>query len=945
MRIEADRLRISEVDPTLGLSFDIEYFSPVNQPVGMLCRLVTIANVSNRSVHLDVLDGLPFVVPAGITEEALKRRRRVSEAYAAVRVLCHTVPFFASKVIAHDEAEVRRVRQGNFYASWLVGRQGLQAVAPIVDPDIVFGGGHDLATPRRFITQETVDASAQIRENRYPCALVPAQARLEPGESLRLVALAGFAPRRRFVEQLFARMTGFERVKDMFSETRRLMRTVVTPAFMASSVPALDAYASQNYLDNVLRGGVPVLLPSREGPALLHLYSRRHGDLERDYNSFVLPACPLSSGSGNYRDILQNRRCDVWFYPDVLDREIKMFVSLLQADGYNPLSVEGYHWVLPDEIDLADVCPVPNGDGRLEFERLARAGFQPGDLLQWLDRHGVVVEDRTGWLERILRCCERQLRADGFEGGFWIDHWTYVTDLLDAYAGIFPDRVRDMLVADADLPWFDGGAYVLPRKKKYVLRPSGQLQLNAVCEAEPRMAPLPHVTVFAKLCALVAIKAVSFNFEGTGIEMEAGRPGWNDSLNGLPALFGSSTCEAAELARLGGWLRKHMPEPADTEFPVEVAVFVTKVVDDLNRQEYCWDRAARLREDYRAQLRSATSGALRTVGGSLLARLLAGAERRARHAIEKSVNEKTGLLHTYYVGKPEGLPQSDGLDRPDTLDVAEMITGFTQEPLPLYLEGQVHWLRLLDNEADARQIYDAVRESPLYDTKLRMYKINECLDACPPEIGRARTFTRGWFENESIWLHMSYKYLLELLRLGLYEEFFADASTMLVPFMDPEVYGRSILENSSFLASSANPDPNHRGRGFVARLSGSTAEFIHMWLLLTLGKTPFFVEDGELSFRLRPVLPGEWFTRERRSVHWKHNGVEIPENAFGCAFLGTTLLVYHNESRRDTFGPNGVAPVRYQLDTREQIDGEMVCGAIAERIRNREYERLDVWLE
>ena len=53
-----------------------------------------------------------------------------------------------------------------------------------------------------------------------------------------------------------------------------------------------------------------------------------------------------------------------------------------------------------------------------------------------------------------------------------------------------------------------------------------------------------------------------------------------------------------------------------------------------------------------------------------------------------------------------------------------------------------------------------------------MYKVNASLASQSHEIGRARAFTPGWLENESIWLHMEYKYLLEVLKAGLYEEFF-----------------------------------------------------------------------------------------------------------------------------------------------------------------------------
>ena len=55
------------------------------------------------------------------------------------------------------------------------------------------------------------------------------------------------------------------------------------------------------------------------------------------------------------------------------------------------------------------------------------------------------------------------------------------------------------------------------------------------------------------------------------------------------------------------------------------------------------------------------------------------------------------------------------------------------------------------------------------------------------DIGRMMAFTPGWLENQSVWLHMSYKFYLELLRAGLYEEFYTEIKTGLVPFMDPKV--------------------------------------------------------------------------------------------------------------------------------------------------------------
>ncbi|MBA7649897.1 hypothetical protein ES703_57696 [subsurface metagenome] len=949
MWIEPDRIELQEVNETFGLSFKVSYYSLTNQPLAALVRSVTISNIGKNPRSLNILDGLPVIIPKGLTDAGLKTMRRISEAFASARLCFEKVPVYAAKVLAHDEAEVKEVKGGNFYASWFLDGNNLKLIEPFVDPDLVFGNGNDLVTPHNFIDHDQLLRTKQVLENRLPCALTPLETSIGEGETVVLITVTGFSPKDQMLGEFLSSFNKLEHFEDTAKQSRKIIDEVTTPAFTVSNVPVLDAYARQNYLDNVLRGGIPKLLPSKSGPTLLHLYSRRHGDLERDYNYFELAPYPLSTGHGHYRDICQNNRCNIWFYPYLLDQEIRMFVALLRADGYNPLAVIGYRWFLSPGEDYLRFCPADDENARVQFRAILERRFHPGEILAWANLHEITIEDRSKWLKEILSHCDRELVAQGHEGGYWIDHWTYITDLLDMFAQIFPDRVVQMLTESADITWFDDGAYVVPRSDKYVLRPGGPLQLNAVVDTPASSKSLPPVTVFGKLCALMAVKVVSFDYEGKGIEMEAGRPGWNDSLNGLPGLFGSSTCETAELGRMAAWLREHLPEIPDATFPLEVADFIDEVAENL-QDRYNWDRAAAIREKYRLRIHKGASGKTRTISGQKLGQLLTGIESRAQEGIEKSIDPDTGLLHTYYQSEPiraetqKNSDESNCLD-PKTGSLHLKIDKFIQKPLPLFLEGQVHWIRLLKNPDAVRQIYHTVRNGPLFDTSLKMYKLNECLESCPPEIGRARTFTRGWYENESIWLHMSYKYLLELLRCGLAKELFEDAKTMMVPFMDPAVYGRSVLENSSFIASSVCPDSGARGRGFVARLSGSTVEFIHIWLLLTVGQQPFYLKEDKLHFRLSPSLPGQWFTKDRKVVTWRGQQVDIPANCFACALLGQILLVYHNASRADTFGQSAVKPVRYLLDDKRKIEAQCLDSEIAEAIRQRKYDRIDVWLE
>jgi hypothetical protein len=279
---------------------------------------------------------------------------------------------------------------------------------------------------------------------------------------------------------------------------------------------------------------------------------------------------------------------------------------------------------------------------------------------------------------------------------------------------------------------------------------------------------------------------------------------------------------------------------------------------------------------------------------------------------------------------------------------------FKRHDLPMFLEGFVHALRV-GHPHQAKSLYHAVKRSKLYDKKLGMYKVNADLSGESEEIGRTRIFPSGWLENESIWLHMEYKYLLELLRNGLAEEFFAEASSAMIPFLDPNVYGRSILENSSFIASSAHEDESLHGQGFVARLSGSTAEFLHMWLMMNLGPRPFRLSSqGELSLCFEPMLPAHFFTKEKSIVDYltrakKWQKITLPANSYAFNLLGQTLVVYHNPSKKNTFGSSKAVVGRMEILYSNKakpviIEGGLISGKCAHDIRNNRIERIDVHL-
>lgn len=247
------------------------------------------------------------------------------------------------------------------------------------------------------------------------------------------------------------------------------------------------------------------------------------------------------------------------------------------------------------------------------------------------------------------------------------------------------------------------------------------------------------------------------------------------------------------------------------------------------------------------------------------------------------------------------------------------------------LAGPVRHLKTVSDVATIESIYNRVKQSELYDTQLKMFKISGSLVGMRQEIGRMMAFSPGWLENESVWLHMSYKWYLELLRGKLYDAFYLEISTGLVAFMDSITFGRSPLEAASFIVSSAFPDPKIHGAGFLARLSGSTAEFLSMWVIMTQGHQPFYLDaSGALNLRLSPVL-AKWLFKSDFTLSF--------------TFLGNTKVTYINPNLLDTWG---LKPVSYVVSLRdgsvETVEGDHIGNRLALLIRDWKATSIQVTL-
>jgi hypothetical protein len=986
MVIEPHALTLEEENRILGLNFRVEYCTVPNDDYAGLLRRLTITNVRSEQRELEMLDGLPLIVPFGVDNLNLKFMRRLVEAFVEVVNLEDRVPYFRSKVRQEDRPEVLRVEQGNFYMGFVERDGRLERVQPVVDPQHVFGAIQDMRYPVRFAekTPYAVDGQ-QIQENILPCAMGTISVVIEAGGSIEYTSLIGHAESREHAEAIAQRAASRDYLVGKRAENARVIDEITQMSFVSSSDRRFDGYCRCNFLDNVLRGGLPITLEGTEARIPMYVYSRKHGDLERDYNEFSLLPSYYSQGNGNFRDVNQNRRSDLFINPDLKDRNVRHFFNLIQADGFNPLVVKPTTFRLKQAGKARDVLEKQLDREHVEKVLEVLAGdFTPGDLLKVCLVDGRMEKAEASVLVAdVLAVCEASEETEHMHG-YWSDHWLYNLDLLENYLAVYPEDARGVLFERRDYTFHDSAYRVVPRDDKYVLWEGRPMQLGAVVKDEAKetlirrraeeadklrtgggRGEVYRTTLFVKLFTLVLNKLASLDAHGVGVEMESDKPNWYDALNGLPGQHGSSLNETLEVKRhllyLLDRIEAHCGVDEKVTLPCEVVEFYRAVEQVLSakyrdREELTdfamWDRITTAKERYRARVFMGIDGAEEAIEMAAVKSFFALGLERLDDAVAKAWNVEEDLPHSYFLNEVAEYELIAG-KRNAKGQPCYRVKAFCQKPLPLFLESPVHFLKAERDDEKRRRLAAQVKRSGLFDEKLRMYKVNESLEQQPLEIGRTRIFTPGWFENESIWLHMEYKYMLELLRNGLYEEFFSDMPQVMVPFFKPEVYGRSILENSSFIASSANGNESVHGAGFVARLSGATAEFIHILQLMTSGEQPYAVsENGELMLAFAPVLPGWLFSTEPQTHRLYLNGeqtdVDFEAGTFSFMFMGRTLVTYCNSTRRDTFGSQGVRPVRITVfdaeHGRREFNEPILTGAVAEAVRQRTIDRMEIEL-
>ncbi len=919
MEITASGLSITETDKIAGLETSVVYFALPEKPFPALMRKTTVKNIGKEKIEIEILDGLSEIIPFGLSNADYKAVGNLFRAWMCAKE-SGGVKLFSLRSSTADSAEVKKSQGEHFFAS----RSSCGGEVKIVNPKIVFGSDLSKIFAEGFINNGIKNCSEKstVFENELPCAFTYLKSVLERGKAAEITSATGTLFDTALIQEA-ANSVRPDTFGEAFARSKAVVEAVTAHIDSKTSNERFDKYIKQCFLDNVLRGGMPVVLDDKKDGVCYYVYSRKHGDLERDYNWFEIDPAYYSNGNGNFRDVLQNRRSDIYFFDKAGIKNLEQFVSLIQADGGNPLSVNGVKFVY---------------EGTESFEgeaaRVLSREFTYGELFA-LEKSAHIKS-----AAEILKDCREEFKAK-FTEGYWTDHFVYLTDLLDAYDSVYPDKTRELLLG-TKVRTFLSPAQVLPQSEKILLKDGVVRRYGAIdekathkrekeqpsCWAADETGKTLYTSIASKLFNLIAIKAATLDPDGLGLDMEADKPGWNDAMNGLPALFGSSVTDLIELKRLCLTLDKLLEKCAGDKISMNYAQyeFYVKLKAALiyEKNEYFFKSNA-LKEELRERLYKNETGVYTQILAEEAAEFL-------KSIILKIENNhkifEGGLIPTYlcYEAASYEKIRVNGKDKISHYGLpCVRVTFYKQRVLPAFLESEAKYLYL--KPSDAKKHYALVKDSGMYDKQLKVFKTSETLAGESHEIGRIRSFVPGWLERESCFLHMDYKFMLGLLRSGLYDEFFEEAQTNFVCNMDASKYGRNILENSTFIATSNHCDPDKTGQGFQPRLTGANPEMLTMLITIATGGELFKMRDGGLVLEPSPKIHKAWFGSDKKVVFKFYR--DIP-------------FIYYNPSLKNTYDENVVLEITVTADGKTEKFGSAVAGEAALKIRDGKAEKVEI---
>ena len=304
-----------EDNHTLGLRF-----SYIWAPAGKhgWVRRVSLENLTNKPMDIDLTDSLLNVLPAGVERKTQNEFSTLVDGYKKTELVPGTsLALFRMEAILVDRAEPSESLACN-----TVYCLGLPGATYDKTPSKGVRGA--------FVAEACLQLPANGSQTWYNVLDVSKDA-------VAVHELMHFIAQPDAVEQIEAAMA---------KSTETLKRIVAqNDGVQHTGDEANDARHFANVLFNTMRGGYYLNYPPQSDTEDLPLtFGRRHGDPSRPWNLFSIRVQdengkPVVAYQGNWRDIFQNWEALSFSYPLYINHIIAKFLDATTADGYNPYRI------------------------------------------------------------------------------------------------------------------------------------------------------------------------------------------------------------------------------------------------------------------------------------------------------------------------------------------------------------------------------------------------------------------------------------------------------------------------------------------------------------------------------------------------------------------------------------------------------------------------------
>ena len=177
MLLGANSLTLQCRETDAPVRAQVQYFILPNACVGALARALTIENTDDRVLDLEVLDGLPAIVPYGIGDWHLKCMTQTARAWMETVGGETGVPRYRVRASLEDSARVEPITGFAFGFSCVEEGKRL----PVLwDPEAVFGQDTSFVHPHGFARMDLPEliSAHQRCQNLFPCFFSGARLRL-----------------------------------------------------------------------------------------------------------------------------------------------------------------------------------------------------------------------------------------------------------------------------------------------------------------------------------------------------------------------------------------------------------------------------------------------------------------------------------------------------------------------------------------------------------------------------------------------------------------------------------------------------------------------------------------------------------------------------------------------------------------------------------------------